>query len=176
MLSGGEPPPMRPISLQEAIQIALTHSTVLRDTGGLLLQSPGNIQTTLNPAIVETDPRFGVEGALSEFDAQLAASATFEKNDRQFNSILQGGGTGGLFPFQQDLNVYTAEIRKRTAAGTGIALRIAFTISTTPFNNVPNLPDPGPEGEVRQPPLQGGVVSIHRRSQRHSAPRRAIAA
>src|SRR5262245_41817795 len=46
ILTGAEPPPIRPISLQEVIQIALTHSTVLRDTGGLLLQSPGNIQTT----------------------------------------------------------------------------------------------------------------------------------
>ena len=165
ILSGGEPPPMRPLTLQEAIQIALTHSTVLRDTGGLLLQSPANIQTTLNPAIVETDPRFGIEGALSEFDAQLAASATFEKNDRQFNSILQGGGPGGLFPFQQDLNVYTAELRKRTAAGTGIALRSrsVYDFNNSPFNNVPNLPwTTAIEGEVRQPLLQGGGVDFNR--------------
>jgi outer membrane protein TolC len=161
----GEPPPMRPITLQEAIQIALTHSTVLRDTGGLLLQSPGNIQTSLNPAIVETDPRFGIEGALSEFDAQLAATATFEKNDRQFNSILQGGGPGGLFPFQQDLNVYTAEVRKRTAAGTGIALRsrFAYDFNNSPFNNIPNLPwTAAIEGEVRQPLLQGAGVDFNR--------------
>jgi outer membrane protein TolC len=147
------------------MQIALTHSTVLRDTGGLLLQSPQNIQTTMNPAIVETDPRFGVEGALSEFDAQLAATATFEKNDRQFNSILQGGGPGGLFPFQQDLNVYTAEIRKRTAAGTGITLRnrFAYDFNNSPFNNVPNLPwTASIEGEVRQPLLQGAGVDFNR--------------
>jgi len=165
ILSGAEPPPIRPITLQEAIQIAMTHSTVLRDTGGLLLQSPGNIQTTLNPAIVETDPRFGVEGALSEFDAQIAASATFEKNDRQFNSILQGGGPGGLFPFQQDLNVYTAEVRKRTAAGTGIALRhrSVYDFNNSPFNNVPNLPwTTLVEGEVRQPLMQGSGVDFNR--------------
>jgi outer membrane protein TolC len=161
----GQPPPMRPITLQEAIQIALTHSTVLRDTGGLLLQSPGTIQTTINPAIVETDPRFGIEGALSEFDAQLAASATFEKNDRQFNSILQGGGPGGLFPFQQDLNIYTAELRKRTATGTGIAVRTryAYDFNNSPFNNDPNLPWTAlVEGEVRQPLLQGNGIDFNR--------------
>ena len=90
---------MRDITLQEAVQTALAKSPVLRDVGGLVLQSPAALQTTYNPSITETDPRFGVDAALSAFDAQLSAGAFFEKNDRAFNNAIAGLGTQ---IFQQD--------------------------------------------------------------------------
>lgn len=162
LLSSGEPPPMRDITLQEAVQIALAQSPVLRDVGGLVLQSPAALQTTFNPAVIETDPRFGVDAALSAFDAQLSAGASFEKNDRAFNNVIAGLGTQ---QFQQDLNTYNVELRKRTAAGTILAARSKFDydFNNSPFNNNPNLPwTMRLEGELRQPLLQGAGVDFNR--------------
>src|SRR5262245_44687149 len=65
------PQSFRPIALEEAVQTALTHSTVLRDIGGLVINAPDSLRTRLGPAIAEMDPRFGPEAALSEFDAVL---------------------------------------------------------------------------------------------------------
>jgi outer membrane protein TolC len=162
LLSGGGKPPFREITLQEAIQTALAQSPVLRDVGGLVLNSPAALQTTFNPSIIETDPRFGVDAALSAFDAQLSAGASFEKNDRAFNNAISGLGTQ---IFKQDLNTYNAELRKRTAAGTILAARSKFDydFNNSPFNNKPNLPwTMRLEGELRQPLLQGAGVDFNR--------------
>ena len=59
------------ITLEDTVRTALVNSKVLRDLGGTVVRSPETTTTSLDPAIQETDPRFGVEGALSAFDAQL---------------------------------------------------------------------------------------------------------
>src|SRR5687767_10951308 len=59
------------LSLEETVRLALMNSKVLRDLGGTVVRSPDTSATSLDPAIQETDPRFGVEAALSAFDAQL---------------------------------------------------------------------------------------------------------
>src|SRR5688500_18079821 len=48
------------LSLEEAIQITLANSRVLRDLGGAVVRAPGTTRTASDPAIVETDPRFGI--------------------------------------------------------------------------------------------------------------------
>src|SRR5262245_36293585 len=156
------PQSFRAITLEEAVQTALAHSTVLRDIGGLVMNAPDTLRTRLGPAMAETDPRFGPEAALSEFDAVLAAGAFFEKNDRAFNNAIAGLGTQF---FQQDSHVYNLELRKRTAAGTSIALRkrIDYDFNNSLFNNDPNLPwTMRIEGEIRQPLLQGAGVDFNR--------------
>ena len=57
------------LELSEAIRLALENSQVIRDLGGRALRAPGTVQTQYSPAILETDPRFGIEAALSAFDA-----------------------------------------------------------------------------------------------------------
>ncbi len=161
-LANDPPATLRDITLQEAIQTALANSPVLRDVGGLLLKSPESVPTAFGPAIIETDPRFGVEAALSAFDANFAAGAFFQKNDRPFNNTVSGLGTQ---LFQQDLNVYNLELRKQTAVGTTLALRNRFDydFNNSPFNNDPNLPWGAiVEGELRQPLLQGAGVEYNR--------------
>jgi hypothetical protein len=161
-LSTNQPHDFRPFTLQEAVQTALAHSTVLRDVGGLVLNSPESLRTRLGPALAETDPRFGPEAALSEFDAVLAAGAFFEKNDRAFNNAIAGLGTQF---FKQDAHVYNLELRKRTAAGTSLAVRkrVDYDFNNSPFNNDPNLPwTMRIEGEIRQPLLQGAGVDFNR--------------
>jgi outer membrane protein TolC len=169
-LGGPQPPEFRNLPLEEAVHIALSNSPVMRDVGGLVLRSPQAAVTAINPAIVETDPRFGVEAALSAFDASFAASAFFEKNDRPFNNQIAGLGTQFL---QQDLNTYNLELRKRTAAGTSLALRNRniYDFNNSPFNNIPNLPwTMTLEGEIRQPLLQGAGVDFNRIAGPNSTP------
>ncbi len=161
-LSTNPPRDFRPLTLQEAVQTALAHSTVLRDVGGLVMNAPDTLRTRMGPAMAETDPRFGPEAALSEFDAVLAAGAFFEKNDRAFNNAIAGLGTQF---FQQDAHVYNLELRKRTAAGTTLAVRkrVDYDFNNSPFNNDPNLPwVMRIEGEIRQPLLQGAGVDFNR--------------
>lgn len=69
------------MTLEEAVRVALADSQVIRDLGGAVLRTPANAETHWDPALVETDPRLGVEAALSAFDAELTASAFGEKND-----------------------------------------------------------------------------------------------
>src|SRR6185295_13578961 len=62
------------ISLEEAIQLTLANSRVMRDLGGAVVRAPATTRATMDPAIVETDPRTGIEAALSEFDARFQTS------------------------------------------------------------------------------------------------------
>src|SRR5690606_3947184 len=151
----------RDISLDEVVHFALGNSKVMRDLGTTLLRSPETVETRFITASQYTDPQFGPEAALAAFDAEFATRAFFENNDRVFNNRFAGGGT---FEFQQDLNTYEAEIRKRAATGTQFALR-----NTTQYdaNNAPaNLFDSAwwniLEGEVRHPLLQGGGLEFNR--------------
>lgn len=156
------PREFRDLPLQEAVQLALANSPVLRDVGGAVLQSPGSLKTVMGPAIQQTDPRFGTAAALSAFDAQLAATAMFHKNDRALNNIFEGGGTR---LFRQDLHNYSLELRKRTATGTNLALRqfTDYDFNNAPGNNVPNLPwGMRVEAEIRQPLLQGAGMNYNR--------------
>ena len=175
VLSGSSPPPVSNLTLEQAIQLSLANSTVLRDLGGMVLQSPQSLPTAMTPAIAEMDPRFGVEAALSAFDAMMAAGAFFEKNDRAFNNRVTGLGTQ---EFQQDLHTYNLELRKRSAVGTIFNLRqkLDYDFNNSPFNNnsVPgeqNLPWTMKwEGEFRQPLLQGAGAEFNRIAGPNSSP------
>src|SRR5205807_4667649 len=98
-ISDDEPPEYLEMRLEEVVQTALKNSRVLRDLGGVVLKTPSAAHTIHDPSITETDPRFGVEAALSAFDANVAGSGYFQKNNRAFNNVFFGGGTRLL---QQD--------------------------------------------------------------------------
>src|SRR5688572_21183907 len=57
-----EPANYWPLVLEEAVQISLVNSQVMRDLGGRVVGAPQAIRTIFDPAIQESDPRFGVEG------------------------------------------------------------------------------------------------------------------
>src|SRR2546423_1406305 len=103
------------MSLEDAIQVTLANSRVLRDLGGAVVRSPATTRTSFDPSAAETDPRAGIEAALSAFDAQFLMSSYWEKNDRALNNQFFGGGTRIL---QQDDAVFQAAITKRAATGT----------------------------------------------------------
>lgn len=151
------------LSLEEAIRLALDRSEVLRDLGATVLRAPTAARTSFEPALVSTDPRFGEEAALADFDATLEASALWENNDRVFNNSFLG--ENGFVV--QDLGSYNVELRKQAATGTQMALR---HVTDYDYNNFVGNRFGSPSGswttyfdlEVRQPLLQGRGSEFNR--------------
>ena len=69
-LDFGDPNRFRRLTLDECIEMALRDSQVIRELGGMTLRSPEQMKTADDPALTYTDPRFGEEAALAEFDAE----------------------------------------------------------------------------------------------------------
>ncbi len=85
-LSDAEFNNFRDVTLEECVSIALQNSKVIRNLGsltqftiadGLVGRTAGSM-TVYDPAMFESDPQFGVEAALSEFDAQFTTSVFWE--------------------------------------------------------------------------------------------------
>lgn len=156
------PPQPWDLSIDEAIQIALSNSTVLRDLGARVIQTPGLTPTIYGPAIQATDPTSGVEAALSEFDARVNGDLFYEDNDRVLNNEFVGGGVNF---FEQDLTRMNASLSKQTASGALFTIRHNFDADLN--NSDRNLLTGRAwnwdfEGEVRHPLLQGRGVSFNR--------------
>jgi outer membrane protein TolC len=149
------------VSLEEVIQLALANSKVMRDLGGAVVRAPATTRTTLDPAIAETDPRFGIEAALSDFDAQFLTSTYWEKNDRALNNEFFGGGTRLL---QQDVGVFQAAITKRAATGSRFTIRhnVDYDANNAPGNVFPSAWNANVEMEIRHPFLQGSGTQYNR--------------
>jgi outer membrane protein TolC len=149
------------MTLDEAIQTAVARSSVLRDLGGTIVRSPETVRTILNPAVVASDARFGMEAALSEFDATLGTSVIAEKNDRMVNNFVSAGGTRF---FQQDLINFQSQISKLGATGTRMTLRglSTYDFNNASFNRFPSVWDTLVEAEIRQPLWQGAGARFNR--------------
>lgn len=149
------------LSLEEAIHIALTNSKVLKELGGRIVAAPSGSMTVYDPAIRESDPLYGPEGALSAFDAQLSTNVFWSKNDRALNNILLGGGVREL---QQDLGTGEMVLSKTAATGTQFSLRdlTTYDANNAPGNLFPSAWDNQLEATIRQPLLQGAGVEFNR--------------
>lgn len=157
-----QPPETWEMTIDEAIQIALANSTVLRDLGARVIQSPNSTPTIYSPAIQATDPTAGVEAALSAFDALLQSDLLYEDNDRVLNNEFVGGGVNF---FAQHLTTFESSFSKRAATGTLFTLRHNFDGDLN--NSERNLIDGRAwsynlEAEVRQPLFQGRGVYFNR--------------
>jgi len=160
-LSSAPPESYWDISLEETVQVALSRSKVFRDMGGTVLQAPDSARTVFDPAVYETDPRFGPEAALSAFDATFAASVFYENNDRALNNQFFGGGTRIL---KQDAAVFQAQINKRTPFGSEFALRhnVEYDRNNAPGNQFSSAYDVNFEAEFRQSLLKGAGIDFGR--------------
>lgn len=177
------------LSLEDAVRYTLINSKVIRNLGGLsfgaggsqgepigLTSQPSDYASTIyDPALEETNPRTGVEAALSAFDAQFSTSLFWEKRDTPRNSAGTIEQTYSPNPYQQDLATFAAQIKKTNATGGTTAIRhnVAYEL-----NNVPSVAHPSSlgtysrrwpndyqvnlEAEVRQPLLQGAGVMFNR--------------
>ena len=171
-LQNSKPSETWDLSLEEAIHCALANSKVMRTLGGRtvqmpegLLRTPQTIPTVYDPAVVETDPRLGVEGALAAFDAQFTSSIFWEKNDTPQNV---GGFVEQFRPrvFQQDLGTFQAQLSKTAATGGVWSLRhnVRYDwnnsgLTARRFNSDWNV---NVEAEFRQPLLQGAGTQFNR--------------
>jgi outer membrane protein TolC len=160
-LSDDEPIDYLDMKLEEVVQTALRNSRVLRDLGGVVLKQPAAARTIHDPAIVETDPRFGVEATLSAFDPVVASSGYFQKNNRALNNVFFGGGTRLL---QQDANVYQTSITKRTAIGSTLSLtnNTAYDSNNAPGNEFFSSWTTNIEAQFKQPLLAGAGTDYNR--------------
>lgn len=127
------------LSLNEAVQITLCRSQVMRQLGGRVVSTapdtisrtivnPVSITTTYDPALTETttgvsvgDPfnGSGTEAALSDFDARWDTSVFWEKNRQPQNA------NNFLSPeiLAQDSGNFTSGITKTTAVGGTFGIR-----------------------------------------------------
>ena len=176
------------VTLEEVTRITLTNGKVLRQLGGritdsgsnialstpeILTQNPANVLTVYDPALVETGngtgtgspfSGTGVEAALSEFDATLDSSITWNKNDRPQNFGV--ANLPGFFAplFQQDLGTATVGITKNTANGSTFSFRNNYFYDQ---NNNGSRIQPSDwftnfEATFNQPLLQGAGTQYNR--------------
>ncbi len=155
------PPEYWDLSLTEVLRLALTHSKVLSDVGGAVLQSPTNLRTIQGPAITETDPRFGVDATLSAFDPVLSTSTNFTGNHQAINNVFFGGGTRIL---EENTAVMQTSITKRTAFGgtLGVTENMDYDASNAPGNLYPHAYNTNWEVSAKQSWLQGGGALFNR--------------
>jgi outer membrane protein TolC len=154
-----------PMTLEEAISTALANSQVIRDAGGMILGGPtpglptANVATVYDPAIRDTDPRTGVEAALSAFDAQLGASMSLAQRDRQLGSFLFFDPSELI----QDGGIFQGQLSKTGAAGTQFSLSnysaFEHVVSGSPTSDSYLTLF---QGQIRQPLLQGAGIEYNR--------------
>lgn len=182
-LAHPEPNEIWELSLEDAVRHALANSKVMRNLGGIafssggvqgtatsLLNGPDGAMTVYEPALVESNPRFGVEAALSAFDAEFTNNIFWEKNNLPQN---RAGVFTEIFPqvLRQDVAGFEAGISKTAATGGTWSLSHKVDYEKS---NVP-IVDTGAgsrlwwsdftarlEAEFRQPLFQGAGVQFNR--------------
>ena len=110
------------ISLEEAVCITMQNSRVIRTLNGVgfsangvqgdptgLLSNPNGTATVYDVAIVESDPRYGAEAALSAFDAQLKSTVGWTTEDR--------GALNSRDALNSDVGTFQTSIQKISATG-----------------------------------------------------------
>ncbi|HLA84701.1 MAG TPA: TolC family protein [Thermoguttaceae bacterium] len=157
------------VTLEEAVRCALENSKVMRNLGASIAASDSltraadAVPTVYDPALQESNPRFGTEAALSAFDAQFTSSMFWEKLDRPLNV----GGIGPLFMArvdQQDLGTFQSQLSKTNATGgtTGIGYNVYYDQSNSPTRQFPSDWNVDVTAEFRQPLFQGAGVQFNR--------------
>ncbi len=164
--------PLWDLRLEEAVAIAVGNNKIVRrlpalGAPGFLLDNPQALATVFDPAIQAAGvpggaAGVGVEAALAAFDAQLATSMLWERNERPVNV---GGGIGGQIfarDFIQDRATFQGELSKTNATGGRVFARhnAIYDFNNNPTRAVPSSYDINYEVGVTQPLLQGaGVVN-----------------
>lgn len=149
------------MSLQDCIAYGVANSKLMRDLGVTVLRTPQSLVSTVDPAVVYTDPRIGEEAALSAFDANVFASSIYEHNDRGYNNNFFG--RNGLF--RQDLSTTQFGVSKRSATGGLYTLRDVkiFDRNNQQSNRFgPYTWDSFLEAQVRQPLMLGAGSEFNR--------------
>ncbi|MFM8401265.1 MAG: TolC family protein, partial [Pirellula sp.] len=161
--------PAMELSLQDAIQMALQNSEVLRNLGGTVVNAPQGTPTQIDPALTDLNPLGGTQAALAAFDAAVSSQLFWQKNDLPQNFSPQGlppeiADLLGVFAFNQTLGTNINQIQKRTATGATFALRtnIAYDRNNRPNRKYESDFSGFLEAEYRQPLMQGAGTTFNR--------------
>lgn len=149
----------RDITLEEAVRLAIDNNDTVRQVGGVIVRAPTSAATVFDPAIIETDPRFGVESALSQFDAMATSSFNTIRRERQLNINSE------QFRFRhENAGQFSAGLAKIGATGTqySIDTTTAYLSSNWPFNRVPSVFESTVNASIRHPLMQGGGIEFNR--------------
>jgi outer membrane protein TolC len=170
------------LSLEDAIRYALENSKVIRSIGGqiqgppeFLTRGAEQVPTIYDPAIIQSNPRFGEEAALSLFDTHFLVfngqggegAGIVNRNDPRNTNL----NTGPISQVDRQNTFDSAfELRKQTATGALVTVDHEF-VST----NAPNISSGGAGSRiyqddfttlfrlrVQQPLLQGAGVAFNR--------------
>ncbi|MGI9471230.1 MAG: TolC family protein [Rubripirellula sp.] len=152
--------PVLELSLQEAINMAVTQSPVLRTTGATtdVRVAAQGVATIYDPALTAASPVLGAEAALSAFDAQWTSQLFWATVDRP-NNVKQGGVTSVFTPnVSEATNAnFNAGVAKTTATGATFSMQhiVNYTRNNQPFRAFSSAFDGWLQAEWRQPLAQG---------------------
>ena len=149
------------LTLEQAVQITLSNSDVIRNAGGRVLTGAAGAPTVYDVALQEINPGTGVEAALSAFDAQFTSGITFNRDERSFNNAFIGGGATSIASNSAN---HIMALTKRSVPGTQLTLRSVtdYSRNNAPQNLFRSIYDTRMEGEVRQPLLRGAGIQYNR--------------
>lgn len=157
--------PAYELTLDQAIQLAVQQSPVLRSIGGTIVSSPASARTVYDPAAIAASTTQGTEAALAAFDAQYTQQLFWFNTDSP-NNVARGGFTSA---FQPSVSVgtnatFTNELAKQTATGSRFALRhvVNYTRTNQPFRAFSSAFEGWVEAEWRLPLLQGAGSTYNR--------------
>ncbi len=115
-----DPTEVQDISLESVLRIAMNSSPVVRSLGGRLLDNPAMAHTRYDQDISASDPFFGPQAALAQFDAVLGSSLNATNYDRVFNNVISGGNAQEL---REQAASSTTTLQKRSMTGTVFDIR-----------------------------------------------------
>ncbi|MDO4857731.1 MAG: TolC family protein [Thermoguttaceae bacterium] len=161
------------ITLEEAIRCGLYNSTVIRNLGGIsygaqgangeptaLTMNPSNISTIYNPAITESDGRYGVEAVLADFDTQWSSAINIQES----NDVENLFSNGGLARLKGKGASFSTQLQKTNATGGTVTarLRTDYIWSNSSTVAVDGYYNTKIEAEFRQPLLRGAGTQFNR--------------
>ena len=159
--------PVLEMSLQEAINMAVTQSPVLRTIGAstdVRVVAQG-VATIYDPALTAASPVLGAEAALSAFDAQWTSQLFWSTVDRP-NNVAPGGITSAFTPSVATATnaTFNAGVAKTTATGATFTMQhiVNYTRNNQPFRAFRSAFDGWLQAEWRQPLAQGAGTNFNR--------------
>ena len=159
-LSNYESAESRELTLDECVAIALANSEVMQKLGGVVVNTPDATTTLYDPALAESGV-FGVEAALSDFDAQFNGGFTYNRSERIFNNVFFGGGAAAQV---SNISNFNLNVTKQTAAGTSFLVSSVtdYNRSNSPANTFGSAYDIVNLLQVRQPLARGRGTLVNR--------------
>ncbi len=156
--------PALDMSLEQAVNLAVQQSPVLRSIGGSIVTAPVSARTIYEPALTAASPTLGTEAALAAFDAQYTQQLFWANTNQPQN--FPGDTFGQPTVVEGTGATFNGALSKTTASGASFALRHVVNYNRdNRFEGIRlfNSTFQGwVEAEWRQPLLQGAGTTYNR--------------